>query len=154
MFFLSPWILVCQFIEISNQMKLNYKASNLENKKKLLNTLLYCLNLCWLSPSVRTTIRPNLVVLLIISGYKDSSQPYVSTKKKRSKQWFFFQWIASFLCLKTSWFCLCIHSIEIMINDVAFHNKKQTHAKLSKHLDHIYQQTILLKLHSKNSLSI
>ena len=31
-FFLGPWLLVCQFIEISNQMELTCKVSNFENK--------------------------------------------------------------------------------------------------------------------------
>ena len=38
-FFFGPWLLVCQFIEISNQMELNGKVSNSENKN-LFNTLL------------------------------------------------------------------------------------------------------------------
>ena len=32
-FFLGPWVLVCQFVEISNQMELTCEVSNLEYKK-------------------------------------------------------------------------------------------------------------------------
>ena len=38
-FFLDPWLLVCQFVKISNQMESNCKASNFENKN-LFNSLL------------------------------------------------------------------------------------------------------------------
>ena len=38
-FFLSPWLLVCQFIEISNQMEPTGKVSNVE-QKDLYNALL------------------------------------------------------------------------------------------------------------------
>ena len=37
-FLLGPWLLVCQFIEISNQMKLNGEVSNIE-QKNLYNTI-------------------------------------------------------------------------------------------------------------------
>ena len=39
-FFLGPWFLVCQFIEISNQMEPTGEVSNVE-QKKLYNALLY-----------------------------------------------------------------------------------------------------------------
>ena len=39
-FFLGPWLLVCQFVEISNQMESNGKVSNLE-QIFLYNTILY-----------------------------------------------------------------------------------------------------------------
>ena len=39
-FFLGPWLLVCQFIEISNQMEPTGEVSNVE-QKKLFNGLLY-----------------------------------------------------------------------------------------------------------------
>ena len=39
-FFLGPWLDVCQFVEISNQMGSNGEVSNFENKN-LFNTLLY-----------------------------------------------------------------------------------------------------------------
>ena len=39
-FFLGPWLLVCQFIQISNQMEPTGEVSNIE-QKKLYNALLY-----------------------------------------------------------------------------------------------------------------
>ena len=39
-FFLGPWLLVCQFIEISNQMEPTGELSNVE-QKYLYNALLY-----------------------------------------------------------------------------------------------------------------
>ena len=39
-FFLGPWLLVCQFIEISNQMEVNGEVTNF-GWKNLFNTLLY-----------------------------------------------------------------------------------------------------------------
>ena len=40
-FFVGPWHFVRQFIEISNQMELNYEVSNFEEKKRLYNRVLY-----------------------------------------------------------------------------------------------------------------
>ena len=39
-FFLGPWFLVCQFLEISNQMEPTGEVSNVE-QKNLYNALLY-----------------------------------------------------------------------------------------------------------------
>ena len=39
-FFIGPWLLVCQFMEISNQMESNGKVSNFE-MKNLCNSVLH-----------------------------------------------------------------------------------------------------------------
>ena len=48
-FFFGPWLIVCQFIEIFNQMELNGKVSNFEKKEIIkigIIAIILCYGLC------------------------------------------------------------------------------------------------------------